>query len=330
MNNATNGDDQDRVGGFPQTTASASLDSPLGGADPPDTGDDDNDNFVNNPVPEEAPPLQQHKEEEDPLEKQRRREKKEFRIVLGVAALILVVVVVIVTAVVVSHQKNEAAANQAEATPSPTPAPTSKLVQEPQAKLDYLFWDIDHNNFTKAYRGVLSEKASDMEGKYKDETQHPVTRAMSWLFDDTNSQESNLLRRLGLAALYYSNGGDDWTNKENWLSSESHCSWHGVQCCKEDDLNYVLKGCQGDARDTIVFLDLRGNNVSRNLTNVFAFLQDLRSLDLSSNALTGALPGDLFGSMPNLFMLSLQNNDLTGTVPGGLTGNGVLGTERSG
>lgn len=303
---SANGDDHDARVPPSSSSLNSPLDSPLGGADPPEAFDDDDDmnHQQQQAVPEEAPPLQHNKEEEDPLEKQRRREKKEFRIVLGVAALILVIVVVVVTSVVVTHQKSEdAAKQQADATPSPTPAPTTTLLKSPQQKLDYLLWDVDHNEFTKGYRAVLSDKASDLEGKHKDGSQHPVTRAMSWLFDDTNNQESNLLRRLGLAALYYSNGGDDWTNKDNWLSSETHCSWHGVQCCKEDDLNYLLKGCQGDARDTIVYLDLRGNNVSKNLTNIFAFLGDVRSLDLSSNKLTGTLPGDLFGSMPNLLML---------------------------
>jgi hypothetical protein len=316
--------DEDRHGG--------SLDSELGGGNAPDTGDDNDNHYDDHEVhravlPEEAPVQgnpHQRKEEEDPLEKQRRKERKEFKVVVGVAVLILVVVVVTVTSIVVTRQRQQDAASQPDPTPSPTQAPTSRLVNNPQDKLDYLLWDVENNRLTKDYTAVLSDKASDMEGKYQDPNEHPVTRAMSWLFADTNNQASDLLRRLGLASVYYSNGGDAWQNQTNWLTPASHCEWYGVQCCGEDDLDVILGGCHD--RGTLIQLDLSSNNLSGNLSNVFAFLQDLRVLDLSSNSLTGTLPGELFGSMPNLLTLSLHDNDLTGTVPSDLRSNGVLGT----
>jgi hypothetical protein len=314
------------------------YDSELGGADAPDTGAGSHPQQENNgpddvhraALPEEAP-LQQGgrymhgKEDEDPLEKQRRKESKEFKIVVGVAVAILVVVVATVSAVVVTRQNERDAAGRPDPTPSPTQSPTSQLINNPQDKLDYLLWDVSHNPLTKEYAAVLSPTASDMEGKYNDPSEHPVTRAMSWLLSDTNNQQSNLLRRLGLASVYYSNGGDSWKDRTNWLTPEHHCDWHGVQCCGEDDLDVILGGC-GDDGGTLVQLDLSRNALAGNLSNVYSFLQDLRVLDLSYNSLTGTLPGELFGSLPKLITLSLHDNELEGTIPSGLRGNGVLGT----
>lgn len=280
-------------------------------------------------TPEEDPRNKPY-EEEDPLEKQKRREKKEFIAVLVVSFVILVVVVVTTTVLVVKNQNTDKGTQPEKAqTGSPTTAPTTYPVPTPQEKLDYLSWDITHNNFTAGYMSDLSTTASDMYGKYRDPLQPPVVRAMSWLLDeDTNNQEGNLLRRLGLASVYFSNGGDDWFNATNWLTDVHHCSWSGVQCCSAKHLRENLVACAEGDRNTIVELNLSMNNVTGSITNTFAFLKDLRALDLSYNSMVGTLPGEMLGSLPYLLQLYLQHNDFTGTVPATLKNNGVFGTCR--
>lgn len=62
------------------------------------------------------------------------------------------------------------------------------------------------------------------------------------------------------------------------------------------------------------------------MSDALVLLQDVRSLWLNGNMLTGTIKGDVFGQMKSLSFLYLQNNGLTGTVSAALGENGVLGT----
>lgn len=66
----------------------------------------------------------------------------------------------------------------------------------------------------------------------------PVGRALDFLlFDDLQFDPcvstDTLAQRYLMAILYYSAGGDDWTNSQGWLSSASECTWTGVACDSE-------------------------------------------------------------------------------------------------
>jgi hypothetical protein len=35
--------------------------------------------------------------------------------------------------------------------------------------------------------------------------------------------------------IFESCGGDDWFHNDNWMSSQSICTWYGIECSKEDN-----------------------------------------------------------------------------------------------
>jgi Leucine-rich repeat (LRR) protein len=102
-----------------------------------------------------------------------------------------------------------------------------------------------------------------------------------------------------LVALYNSTGGASWTDKTNWLQTDTPCSWFGVFC---------------DAGTNVTSLSLQMNNLSGTIPTQLGSLSNLTELNLSSNQLSGAIPTQL-GSLSNLTSLSLSSNQLSGAIP---------------
>jgi len=239
--------------------------------------------------------------------------------VVSVAVAIIVIVVVTVSVLVVRNRDRGD-----DQTAAPTPAPT-RSVPEPRAQLDLLRQELGDNEFTADYLNDIPADVAGLEGKYDDPSLEPVVRAASWLIDaDDNNRDTNLVRRFALASVYYANGGQNWTNSSNWLSTtESHCTWYGVTCCG-GFLDLVAPSCDGPDPGEVVYLSLSDNNLTGNITNVFALLTSLQALDLGFNSLTGQLPGPMLGSLPNLMSISVQHNQMSGTIPSSLGNNKVL------
>jgi len=118
----------------------------------------------------------------------------------------------------------------------------------------------------------------------------PAFLAMQWLvYTDVESVASSLIRtRFVLACLYFATHnptlGNTWTSDDGWLSSSSVCSWHGVDCLK-------LGGGIGLLRS----LNLSSNALSGTIPNEIGLLElEIRALDLSENRLSGTIPDSLF------------------------------------
>ena len=103
--------------------------------------------------------------------------------------------------------------------------------------------------------------------------------------------------RAALVALYQATNGANWTNNDNWLSSQPLSSWQGVTT---------------DSSGHVTGLRLFDNGLSGPLPDLSALTQ-LTSLNLSLNALTGSIP-DL-RALTNLTWLDLGANQLTGSIP---------------
>lgn len=102
-----------------------------------------------------------------------------------------------------------------------------------------------------------------------------------------------------LVALYGSTDGDQWRNNQNWLRTNTPCSWYGVFC-------HVA------GRVTDFFWS--NNNMRGTLPPELGNLTKLRQLILNGSQLRGAIPPEL-GKLINLEILSLFNNQLSGTIP---------------
>lgn len=121
----------------------------------------------------------------------------------------------------------------------------------------------------------------------------------------------------GLVALYNATGGDNWTNKTNWLATDTPCSWFGVMCVSDNvsylnlydnNLSGALPAEIGDLTN-LQYLGLSKNKLT-GLQTAIGSLGYLQGLDLSSNQLS-SLPAAI-GSLSNLGMLDLSNNQLSG------------------
>jgi hypothetical protein len=89
--------------------------------------------------------------------------------------------------------------------------------------------------------------------------------------------------RNALVALFESTGGPKWAHRVGWLGSpETECRWHGVHCGQRDN-----------GQSTIVWLDLTDNNLRGTLPEALSGLENLESLNLYGNQLSGRLPDPL-------------------------------------
>ena len=103
-----------------------------------------------------------------------------------------------------------------------------------------------------------------------------------------------------LIDFYYSTGGDNWINKDNWLSDDDVCKWYGIVCSL-----YEI----GSEECYVFSISLPKNNLVGKINDSFDRLQNLTYLKLSGNQLT-ELPEN-FGNLFNLSELNLNNNQLT-------------------
>ena len=107
--------------------------------------------------------------------------------------------------------------------------------------------------------------------------------------------------RAALVALYNAMNGSNWTNKSNWLSVKPLDEWHGVSASG------------GRVRS----LNLSSNNLSGSIPSSISNLSGLLILQLQSNSLTGSIPSSL-GDVDDLVLVQLDRNQLSGSIPSSL------------
>lgn len=118
----------------------------------------------------------------------------------------------------------------------------------------------------------------------------------------SNGATNEVLRnRYVFHVLYLAMDGTNWIENNGWLEADNYCP-----CC--------LFGvtCEGDS---VVSIELKGNNVSGVIPSDLYRLTALTSLDLSQNfGILGWLAPDV-GQLSNLKRLDLSSNTLTSTLP---------------
>nr|CAB3467359.1 unnamed protein product [Digitaria exilis] len=118
----------------------------------------------------------------------------------------------------------------------------------------------------------------------------------------------------------------DGDNNKSPCSPGSHV-WHGVVCSSGEVTGLRLSdlelGGTIDVNALSSFPRLRsvsfaGNNFTGPLP-AFHQLKALKSMYLSNNHFSGAIPDDFFGNLSHLKKLWLNNNNLNGTIPASIT-----------
>ncbi len=129
----------------------------------------------------------------------------------------------------------------------------------------------------------------------------PSNQALLWLASATGSSSpyANLRQRYVMALLYISWNGQQWTLNDNWLSSDTECSWKGIVC---------------DRFGEVTQLDLYNNQVMGHLGADFSLLTSLEVLSLGQNGIQGSLPSEL-GYLTSLTSLVVELNQLIGSLP---------------
>ncbi|MDE0340328.1 MAG: fibronectin type III domain-containing protein [Caldilineaceae bacterium] len=136
----------------------------------------------------------------------------------------------------------------------------------------------------------------------------------------TATQMTEAAQREALVALYHATGGANWTQSNNWLTSEPISTWYGVTVDPNGRVTELLltgNNLRGslpnlDALDGLTILSLGSNFLSGSIPELNA-LTGLSFLDLSFNQFTGSIPQ--LNALTGLEWLSLNNNQVTGTLP---------------
>ena len=233
-------------------------------------------------------------------------------LVLVVTAVLIVVSVLFTT---VNRETNHESSIQEQQQSEPTMSPTF-ISATPQEQLDHLLDALNQNYFVST--NFLPSFANDYDPTlvFSKDTP-PSYRAMVWiLFEDdwdiVSESSSWLVTRYALAVLYFQCHGDSWSRQDNWMvPGVDTCQWYGVVC---DRLG-----------NRIEELDLTENNMSGQIPAELNLLQELYSLVLTSNSLTGVVPQLAIGSLPRLTILFLNDNQLEGEIKPDFRANGLLG-----
>lgn len=173
--------------------------------------------------------------------------------------------------------------------PTPTPPPTNPGTPRPTGRRDFL-------------QALLSEHA-------------PLhSRAFNWLANidtwepnvNAFNAEDQWRERYAMAVFYFSTGGDQWTDKENWLSSNSICvgpsspGWFGINDC---------------GNNRVLDLTIVANNLAGSLPTEIGLLQRLSSLaPFENSGLAGTIPTEI-GLLTFLTGIELDITGLSGPIP---------------
>ena len=127
---------------------------------------------------------------------------------------------------------------------------------------------------------------------------------------------------LALVDLYNSTNGEGWTNKTNWVTTESLESWYGVTIendrvvsldLQQNNLNGTVPSSIGNLT-AVTFLSLRNNNLSGSLPVEIGNMAEMRDLDFAFNNLSGEIPESI-GNLTELYALFLDFNAFEGNIP---------------
>ena len=132
--------------------------------------------------------------------------------------------------------------------------------------------------------------------------------------------------RAALVALYNATNGDNWTDKENWLSDEPLGEWQGVTTDDDGRVtqirlweNNLIGSIPADLGNltSLNLLALHINQLNGSIPMELGNLSNLTELALWENQLSGEIPSEL-GGLANLQRLDLGENDLSGEIPAAL------------
>ena len=160
----------------------------------------------------------------------------------------------------------------------------------------------------------------------------PLVKSFVWVAEDNKARpddsDEEIILRYVAAVVYYSLGGENWTNQNNFLSHDNLCMWNdagatGIIC---NDGIYELQLCKYPTRNVLLLirlifahilsllLPLAGNNLSGEIPDEIRHLASLKHIYMADNAINGTLPSAI-GELGWLKVLDLSSNSMKGKIP---------------
>lgn len=172
-------------------------------------------------------------------------------------------------------------------------------------------------------------RGHESKGAPRNRRNLPAVLAIVWAFVTLPAfAQVSSHERAALVSLYNSTGGPNWSNKAGWLGvAGTECRWYGVTCARPYGFDTVLalelggnnlSGSLPSELETFTYLEtlaLDGNRIGGSIPTSIANLSHLRTLSLSRNQLSGSIPEALGIRMWRLEVLSLSYNQLSGEIP---------------
>eukprot|EP00934_Nitzschia_sp_Nitz4_P001758 Nitzschia sp. Nitz4//scaffold57_size113557//2031//5846//NITZ4_003978-RA/size113557-augustus-gene-0.177-mRNA-1//-1//CDS//3329554807//1758//frame0 len=150
---------------------------------------------------------------------------------------------------------------------------------------------------------TLLESVSDSEKLNTNGS--PQALAFAWVVSDSIAvlNDDDLVNRYLLAVFYFALKGSSWVSANGWLSSGVEvCEWEFVMC--------------SDNTQGVLSIHAEANHLIGQIPSEIFKLQELASIHLPGNVITGLVPGVVDSELVDL---DLSNNVLEGTIPGALT-----------
>ena len=245
-------------------------------------------------------------------------EGKRFLYASSAGVVLLLAIIIIFVVVVLGRDNDLPGGNNTALTTAPTDneAPTAS----PTTASDGLF-------------SLLSEFAVD-GGDTLVTISSPQEKAYNWLLGNSKLGEYSRvekIQRYVLSVLYYSTKGDEWFNKDGWLSNKKECEWYTSEeefpICNLvgdlDELDLNTNNLQGTLpwaelsflKDRLLVVDVLDNDIGGNLPTILGEMTSLVVLDLFSNKIEGSIPTEI-GKLGNkLKYIDWDSNMLTGNLP---------------
>lgn len=209
-----------------------------------------------------------------------------------------------------SDGDNDSLSMNNSTTQSPTPAP----IQAESSSLPPTLSPTMQPTRTLSIEGRKAIIAARFNDVNQGDGGPAINRAIEWVATQDSANRSvsdqQLIQRIVLASMT-----DEWP-LSTWLTAQHECQWEGVSC--DDNETVVgLNLCEQKYLMMYPGSDMTVSTAARSLSstipNSMDLLTGLEIVDLSSNQLTGRLPG--LSSTSKLSILNVANNSLEGMFP---------------
>ncbi|CAB9508207.1 Leucine-rich repeat-containing protein [Seminavis robusta] len=229
--------------------------------------------------------------------------------------LAAVIFIFLIIMLVILIPKNEGANMTLtwEATPSAMPSQMSS--QMPTSSDDY----------------IMSLLPGETILAITEQTDSPQSKAWQWLLEDmefpVSLPEDRIMQRFALVTLFYSTGGEAWTNNDSWLDHQIHeCEWYNspdfankevISNIYEEFLAGYMEPmphhhCNDDG--TYQHLWLNRNNLVGALPQEIYMMTSLQTLSGVSNSLHGEI-STFVGQLTALHGIAFSDIKGTGAIP---------------